>query len=842
MKIQSIFSFPSVKTQNIQSNNYHYRNSQPVTDLFVRGNSVSFKGKYYEDELCKTFSDKYYRSFWGYDEQLLAGCKNKNGTVNEVAVKIVLDFAPKTQDYASGAYVGMCNLLDGAKDEQGNIDESYFIKARKLHKLLGSNIQVSEFLDHTKGDSNKVDENIFSMVKSILEKNEVRDVQDIIQIEMLADLCKNDENKSIDGSAQKITKLLEKTNDFRKVKGIIKASKDYNGNWCDSNLKHIVQLSEYVPDEAGLENISDICKDRDGIIIEKYFSCLMNLLNAKVLTGTAMDFIREIRMHRIEPNAADKFIKLQTCAKNRPELYVNDPDENMDKETKSDLVDQFFCYNSHKLMNACNISDSAFLDFLMRKRFDEFGYYLDVMNDSITAAYAKKGFKALDTEGNPLSSPQKAALLDIIYLYRKSEMDDEILIDMLNDKKIDFRTLNKEIFKVMMGNVYTPEEINALPPDTISKWDKELIYKIPLQFGSISEKADRDALISVIKSANNNNFEVYRHDKDNIYGQINALTADLFKDAGINQDCFKKWLNPSESCNITLRKTDVNTEKLMQFTHKIQEDIETLRKTPVRGFVDKHYAKYIQNDKFIIPHEIRNSKNTLNDFTQGLIKRLEPVWERAQKNLNVENKSAAARLTLTIKDHFEQTLSDLAAADISGVKKSVNLTIKMWDRNPSKDLFQGNYSTCCIGMDNSNGAAMSQYLLNDCFNMIEMKDNNSGKTVGNALVYYALEDGKPIFIVDNIEINNNCKPSNEMCRIIRNGVAAFAKNINKEILNDADIPIYLGKSYNDVPISDLKQSVRHIKFLGKFAAKDCYLDVFGGWESNTEKKVSLYEL
>ena len=43
------------------------------------------------------------------------------------------------------------------------------------------------------------------------------------------------------------------------------------------------------------------------------------------------------------------------------------------------------------------------------------------------------------------------------------------------------------------------------------------------------------------------------------------------------------------------------------------------------------------------------------------------------------------------------------------VEKDLDLTIKMWDRVPQKDLFQGNYSTCCIGMGGGNGSAMPHY-------------------------------------------------------------------------------------------------------------------------------------
>ena len=83
----------------------------------------------------------------------------------------------------------------------------------------------------------------------------------------------------------------------------------------------------------------------------------------------------------------------------------------------------------------------------------------------------------------------------------------------------------------------------------------------------------------------------------------------------------------------------------------------------------------------------------------------------------------------------------------------------MWDRNPRKDISQGNYSTCCIAVGGGNGRFMPHYVLNTSFNMIEVVDNKTGKPLGNALCFFVIDEkGKPSFIIDNIEINNSQKP------------------------------------------------------------------------------------
>ena len=161
----------------------------------------------------------------------------------------------------------------------------------------------------------------------------------------------------------------------------------------------------------------------------------------------------------------------------------------------------------------------------------------------------------------------------------------------------------------------------------------------------------------------------------------------------------------------------------------------------------------------------------------------------------------------------------------------------MWDRIPQKDIFQGNYSTCCIGMNEANGSAMPHYLLNTTFNMIELVDNKTGSVIGNALCYMAVdENGSPMFIVDNIEIANSRKPSDAVGKEIRNSIVEYASKVVKEVTGKDDIPIYMGGSYNDVPIDDLPKEKGSVKLLGQVDCDDIYMDLFGGWGNPAEIK------
>jgi hypothetical protein len=138
-------------------------------------------------------------------------------------------------------------------------------------------------------------------------------------------------------------------------------------------------------------------------------------------------------------------------------------------------------------------------------------------------------------------------------------------------------------------------------------------------------------------------------------------------------------------------------------------------------------------------------------------------------------------------------------------------------------------------MGGGNGSAMPHFVLNTAYNMIEIVDNVSGKTVGNALCYFITgEDGKPAFIVDNIEINNSVKPSSNIGIQLRDAITQYASNVSKEVTNSDDVPIYMSSFYNDVPYGDLPRHIENIAFLGDIDCDEIYMDLYDGWVEKSD--------
>ena len=82
-------------------------------------------------------------------------------------------------------------------------------------------------------------------------------------------------------------------------------------------------------------------------------------------------------------------------------------------------------------------------------------------------------------------------------------------------------------------------------------------------------------------------------------------------------------------------------------------------------------------------------------------------------------------------------------------------TISIWKRRPQESIFNGNYTSCCTGIGEAQGASMPYYLLNTMFNVAEVK-NEKGETIAQSRMFLIDKD-YPILIIDNVEVNNNFK-------------------------------------------------------------------------------------
>lgn len=525
---------------------------------------------------------------------------------------------------------------------------------------------------------------------------------------------------------------------------------------------------------------------------------------------------------------------------NNPKDYIN----GFYDCPSSAIEDLFHRYNV-KIIELSGLQDSELNNFLLRKRTDGFCKYLkfiDGFYKNKKYAILEKAIKCTNPDGKALNAKQKAEIINLLESYKLTHADLSEISKQVESGIIDIQGLKKDLLNLTMRKYgYTKITLKEIPKEKLYDWDMDYIHLLAPQI-----ETNPITFKDLIIMANNaEDFKSQIQSLENLYGKINKKTENRFKKIGVN---YKKWLTPSKDNEVRLKVVDKNFEQVKQFAGQFIQSVEDLRQTPVKKFIDKKYPVSVAKGNFTLPNEIFNNKTKLYEFMKNFINELKPVWQRAELNAQKDDIKIKekAQKTLTIKSHITTLINGIENIKETNKHNEVDLTIKMWNRIPQHDLFQGNYSTCCIGLGEHNGKFMPDYLLNSAFNMIEIVDNQTNRTVGNALCYYAQNNQmKPVLIIDNIEINNSYKPSDQVCKNIRDSVALYAKNLNKEVTGNDDIPVYIGDNYNDVPTYDLETiEDEFITFAGKLEAEEIYLDAFNGLinSNNIRKNVTLKKL
>lgn len=164
-----------------------------------------------------------------------------------------------------------------------------------------------------------------------------------------------------------------------------------------------------------------------------------------------------------------------------------------------------------------------------------------------------------------------------------------------------------------------------------------------------------------------------------------------------------------------------------------------------------------------------------------------------------------------IRDVFKKEGKD---AEEDGLIESFK--IRIWDRDPRKDLFQGNYTHCCIAMGNP---TLIDYMCDLGMQVVEIVRDN-GRVVGQTWLWIGEDEkGEPVLVLDNVEINNNYKKYSEQ---FKEALFSYCHRYAKAI---GIKRVYMGGIYNDMSTSGMpRASLKEIYKLGGFIDHPYYLE------------------
>lgn len=600
--------------------------------------------------------------------------------------------------------------------------------------------------------------------------------------------------------------------------------REYLENITDFNMPLIRKMyGKDMPDELLIHALSELNSKKD-YLDENDIEELIGRVEYQrgLIQSNPQHYIRSI-----QPEAANGYRKIT------PELF-------------GEIINSRYT----PLILVVSIFDKETTDVIFSKRENFSIKYIDKINKLKYSDYImlKKLAQCSDRNGNSYNPTQKIEFIDMVSALNSAPNVKEIANKMIDDGRVDIEALNRRILKIIYDNMgLSEEQINSIPYKKNQLWDIKLVHMLAAELNRTNYTKP---LHDMIKAASFGEFTTYINSSDNIYGQTNLQTKKMFNENKLN---YSKWLNPDTNLEINFITADDKVDIINIMSEQTEEDIEFLRQSnpKLKKLIDKLVQPYIQNDKFVIPDNYRGNKLKLENLVKNIIVQFDKIWKQAEANKSIAHTKMDSELlkkatdTLMIQYHLIERYNALEILDDKEQNQNYNLTIKNWDRIPQKDLFQGNYSTCCLALGKgSNSNAMPQYLLNTAFNMIEIKDNDSGEIIGNALCYWIKTDKfeTPILAVDNIEINNLYKPSEKIGYELRNAIIKYAKNLASYTSNGRYNKVILGKSFNDIPTNDLKPITANISLIGNISANDIYLDLYGGKKLKTQLENSDVEL
>lgn len=143
-------------------------------------------------------------------------------------------------------------------------------------------------------------------------------------------------------------------------------------------------------------------------------------------------------------------------------------------------------------------------------------------------------------------------------------------------------------------------------------------------------------------------------------------------------------------------------------------------------------------------------------------------------------------------------------------RKVKTFTVKNWDRCPQESIFDGNYTTCCTGIDKDQGESFLHFMTNTASTTLEVRTEKN-KVIAMSRILMVKIDGELSMVIENIEMNNKMVKhylyNDETKYKLREMIFDYARQFAKEINNtNKEIPVYFsGKYYK---IADIQKGLQ----------------------------------
>lgn len=468
------------------------------------------------------------------------------------------------------------------------------------------------------------------------------------------------------------------------------------------------------------------------------------------------------------------------------------PPDELEKERAE--ITKFFNQNMGKLARVLKYVDTDTVSHMMDKRTAKFEESLNTLNklsdDNMELLSNLLSCKSA-TSGKKLSPKEKIETCQLVAIFDKSKLDTSMLKESVENGEIDLQVTKDFVLD---------EVLKAAGIDVNDEQVKINKKKLNQDFAYLAladNEQEMEENINEIKPQIMQQIQYMRDDED-----IRNMAITQYKE---------QMQNPKLAVMISDEmKNNLNEylEMLEDMDNYTDEQILDKMLESVRSSCCKH-AK--SDELFTVIKEA-----VVGDFDKFLVDENNKYGQA-----NAETKEIFESKGLNFDKWLKPDIEDIPL-EVKGKK----MTLKMWDRNPSEDLFMGNKTTCCTAIGTGgNGGATPLYLLNQSFNVVELYDENNN-VVGMSRVFMGDIDEKPSLIMDNIELN---KPyikgmKKEELAQIRDGFFDYMNKYAEQVTGDKDSQVYFYSEDIHVPTEGLEHDGKVTGFIGALSQDEIYIN------------------
>jgi len=235
--------------------------------------------------------------------------------------------------------------------------------------------------------------------------------------------------------------------------------------------------------------------------------------------------------------------------------------------------------------------------------------------------------------------------------------------------------------------------------------------------------------------------------------------------------------------------------------------------------VIKKYGLQFKEEGIVHPEKGKFSIKDIGLILADFNSEVEKIYQKELDKIKKENLGTALA-------HLKDLVKRLPDLEKELLKKGFKLEIKLWQREPGYDIFQGNYTHCCVAVENFNRAAMLDYLIDTNLQVVEIRDKIEDKTIAQTWLFVAKDNqGDLNLILDNVEVNSDYQGIEPQ---IKENLFNYLKEYTQSFSQGKIKRILLGaSSYNDIETNGLDSISLSITKLAGSPRETEYLDAFG---------------